>query len=187
MEYIGIVVAAALVNNFVLHQYLGLCPFVGATHNLKHSLRLAAATALVLLIAVPSCWLLFNYLLVPAELQVLRLISFVVLVASLVSAIRLLSQRYAPLAHRALGVYLPLITSNCAILGAILLNLRSEHSLATSVLYACGAGLGLWLATYLLGKIRLRLQSAQVPKFWQGKPIALISAGILAVAFMGFA
>ena len=115
-----------------------------------------------------------------------RLLGFVVLVASIVSLVRLLCLRYAPLAHRALGAYLPLITSNCAVLGAVLLNLRAERGFIDTLVYAIGAGLGLVLASYLLGKVRWRLESARVPEFWRGKPIALISAGILAVAFMGF-
>ena len=186
MEYISLIIAAALINNFVLHQYLGLCPFIGASHNLGYSLRLAVATCVVLVLAVLCCWLLFHYLLEPAGLQSLRLLGFVVLVASLVSLVRLLCLRYAPLAHRALGAYLPLITSNCAVLGTVLLNLRAERGFIDTLVYAIGAGLGLVLASYLLGKVRWRLESARVPEFWRGKPIALISAGILAVAFMGF-
>ena len=187
MDWLNLVLAAALVNNFVLHQYLGLCPYLGASHNLQHSLRLALATAVVLWLACVVCWSLWYWLLLPAGLEVLRLLSFVVVVASLVALFRLLSERYTPLAHRALGIYLPLITSNCAVLGAVLLSLRAQLSLGATMLYALGAGCGLLLATYLLAKVRERLASAEVPLYWRGKPIALISAGILAVAFSGFA
>ena len=183
---IWLILSTALINNFVLYQFLGLCPFIGGTRNLAHSAGLALATGAVLICANLACFALYYGLLVPFELTFLRTLVFVLTVAALVQSVRLMMQYYLPLLHRILGIYLPLITTNCAVLGVILINLHQQHSFREALGYSFGAASGFALVLILFAAMRERLQRAPISSFFQGIPIALISGGIMSLAFMGF-
>ena len=184
---ISLFITAALLNNFVLHQFLGLCPFIGSTHNYKHALRLALASALVLFASTVLCWTMQVYVLEPFGLMSLRLMVFVLIVGGWVSLASVLTRRFSPLSYRALGIYLPLIASNCAILGAVILSLNHARTFGDMIALSSGGAAGLMLASVLLARLRVRLDHTDIPGFWRGKPIALLSAGVLALGFMGFA
>lgn len=184
--YLTIIFATTLVNNFVLSQFLGLCPFMGVSRKFDTALGMGLATAFVLTLSACSANLIDTYLLRPFNLQYLRTISFIVAIAVLVGLTEMFIAKTSPLLHRLLGIYLPLITTNCAVLGVALLNANQEHSLLASAVYGLGAALGFTLVLILFAAIRERLEAADVPLPFRGTPIALISAGILAIAFMGF-
>ena len=182
-----IIIAAALVNNFVLVQFLGLCPFMSASRRVEGAVGMALATGLVLTTASALGHLVETWLLVPFGLEYLRLIAFVVIIGAAVQIVDLLGRRFSPLLHRVLGLYVPLIASNCAVLGVALLNSTASRSLLASLFYAAGAALGFGLVLALLAGLRERLALADVPTPFRGSPIALILAGILSLAFLGFA
>ncbi|SUO97834.1 electron transport complex subunit RsxA [Suttonella indologenes] len=184
--YLTIIFATTLVNNFVLSQFLGLCPFMGVSRKFDTALGMGLATAFVLTLSACSANLIDTYLLRPFNLQYLRTISFIVAIAVLVGLTEMFIAKTSPLLHRLLGIYLPLITTNCAVLGVALLNANQEHSLLASAVYGLGAALGFTLVLILFAAIREHLEAADVPLPFRGTPIALISAGILAIAFMGF-
>lgn len=185
-HYLGIIFATILVNNFVLSQFLGLCPFMGVSRKFDTALGMGLATAFVLTLSSCAANLIDTYLLKPFDLQFLRTIAFIVAIAVLVGLTELFIAKTSPLLHRLLGIYLPLITTNCAVLGVALLNANQDHNLLESALYGLGAALGFTLVLILFAAIRERLEAADVPAPFRGTPIALISAGILAIAFMGF-
>jgi electron transport complex protein RnfA len=182
-----IIIAAALVNNFVLVQFLGLCPFMGASRRVEGAIGLGLATGLVLTIASALGYLVESLLLMPFGLEYLRLIAFLLVIGVAVELTELLVRRFSPLLHRVLGLYIPLIASNCAVLGVALLNSTASRSLLASVFYGAGAALGFGLVLALLAGLRERLELADVPGPFRGSPIALIVAGILSLAFLGFA
>lgn len=186
MDLLLIIVSAALVNNFVLVQFLGLCPFLGVSTRLESAIGMSAATAFVLTLASVVAYLLTRWVLVPLELEYLRIVMFILIIAALVQLVELVMRRSVPLLYRMLGIYLPLITSNCAVLGVALLNLREQHSLAESALYGLGAAAGFSLVLIALAAARERLAMADVPSSFRGAPIGLITAGLMALAFMGF-
>lgn len=186
MDLLLIIVSAALVNNFVLVQFLGLCPFLGVSTRLESAIGMSAATAFVLTLASVVAYLLTRWVLVPLELEYLRIVMFILVIAALVQLVELVMRRSVPLLYRLLGIYLPLITSNCAVLGVALLNLREQHSLAESALYGLGAAAGFSLVLIALAAARERLAMADVPASFRGAPIGLITAGLMALAFMGF-
>lgn len=185
-HYLGIIFATTLVNNFVLSQFLGLCPFMGVSRKFETALGMGLATAFVLTLSACAANLIDTYLLTPFHLQFLRTISFIVAIAVLVGLTEMFIAKSSPLLHRLLGIYLPLITTNCAVLGVALLNANQHHTLLESAFYGLGAALGFTLVLILFAAIRERLEAADVPAPFRGTPIALISAGILAIAFMGF-
>jgi len=187
MDLVLIIVSAALVNNFVLIQFLGLCPFMGVSNRIEGAAGMAMATAFVLTLASVSSYLLTAWVLDPLGLEYLRIVAFIVVIAGLVQLTELVMRNVAPLLHRVLGIYLPLITSNCAVLGVALLNVRQQHSLVESALYGFGAAAGFGGVLVLLAAARERLAMADVPESFQGAPIGLITAGLMALAFMGFA
>jgi electron transport complex protein RnfA len=187
MDFVLIIVSAALVNNFVLIQFLGLCPFMGVSNRIEGAAGMAMATAFVLTLASVSSYLLTAWVLDPLGLAYLRIVAFIVVIAGLVQLTELVMRNVAPLLHRVLGIYLPLITSNCAVLGVALLNVRQQHSLVESALYGFGAAAGFGAVLVLLAAARERLAMADVPESFQGAPIGLITAGLMALAFMGFA
>ncbi|MDT8410727.1 MAG: electron transport complex subunit RsxA [Wenzhouxiangellaceae bacterium] len=187
MDLILIIVSAALVNNFVLIQFLGLCPFLGVSNRLEGAAGMAMATAFVLTLSSVASYLLTTWVLVPLNLEYLRIVAFIIVIAGLVQLTELVMRHSAPLLHRLLGIYLPLITSNCAVLGVALLNVREQHSLVESALYGFGAALGFGVVLVLLAAARERLAMADVPDSFRGAPIGLITAGLMALAFMGFA
>ncbi len=186
MDLFLIVVAAALVNNFVLVKFLGLCPFLGVSSSVESAVGMSMATAFVLTLAAVSSYLLTRWVLTPLDLLYLSTVSFILVIAALVQLTELFMRHAAPLLHRVLGIYLPLITSNCAVLGVALLNLREQNSLVESALYGFGAALGFGLVLVALAAARERLELADVPESFRGAPIGLITAGLMALAFMGF-
>ena len=185
-HYLQILLATVLVNNFVLSQFLGLCPFMGVSQKLASAVGMALATSFVLTLAAVSASVLDRYLLRPFHIEYLRTISFIVVIAVLVGLTEMFMAKQSPLLHKLLGVYLPLITTNCAVLGVALLNSKENHNLLDSALYGLGAGLGFSLVLVIFAALRERLAAAPVPRAFRGVPIALISAGILSMAFMGF-
>ncbi len=186
MDLVLIVISAALVNNFVLIQFLGLCPFMGVSSNISSAAGMSLATAFVLTLASVSSYLLTRWVLEPLGLMYLSTVGFILVIAALVQLTELFMRHSAPLLHRVLGIYLPLITSNCAVLGVALLNLREQHSLVESAFYGLGAATGFGLVLVMLAAARERLAMADVPASFRGAPIGLITAGLMALAFMGF-
>jgi electron transport complex protein RnfA len=185
-ELVLIVIAAALVNNFVLVQFLGLCPFMGASRRIEGAVGMGLATGLVLTTASALSYLVENLLLVPYDLEYLKLIAFILIIGAAVQLTELLVRRFSPLLHRVLGLYIPLIASNCAVLGVALLNSTASRSLIAAIFYGAGAALGFALVLSLLAGLRERLELADVPEPFRGSAIALITAGILSLAFLGF-
>jgi len=186
LDLVLIIVSAALVNNFVLVKFLGLCPFMGVSNNVESAMGMALATAFVLTLASVASFMLSQWLLEPLGLSYLATVSFILVIAALVQMTELFMRHAAPLLHRVLGIYLPLITSNCAVLGVALLNVREQHSLLESALYGLGAALGFGLVLVALAAARERLALADIPSSFRGAPIGLITAGLMALAFMGF-
>jgi len=186
MDLVLIVISAALVNNFVLIQFLGLCPFLGVSNSVESATGMAVATAFVLTLSAVASYLLSTWVLEPLDLQYLSTIGFIVVIATLVQMTELILRSTAPLLHRVLGIYLPLITSNCAVLGVALLNLREQNSLVESAVYGFGAALGFGAVLIALAAARERLALADIPASFRGAPIGLITAGLMALAFMGF-
>ncbi|MDO4435328.1 MAG: electron transport complex subunit RsxA [Cardiobacteriaceae bacterium] len=185
-HYFGLLFATVLVNNFVLTQFLGLCPFMGVSRKWESAVGMGLATAFVLTIASISAYTLERYLLVPYGIEYLRTIVFIVAIAVVVGLTELFLAKQSPLLHKLLGVYLPLITTNCAVLGVALLNAKKQHSLLESALYGFGAAGGFSMVLVIFAGLRERLDAADVPQAFRGAPIALITAGILALSFMGF-
>ena len=186
MDLLLIIVAAALVNNFVLIQFLGLCPFLGVSKSIESAIGMSLATAFVLTLASVASFVLTAWVLEPLGLMYLSTVAFILVIAALVQATELFMRHMAPLLHRVLGIYLPLITSNCAVLGVALLNVREQHSLIESALYGLGAALGFGGVLVALAAARERLAMADVPESFKGAPIGLVTAGLMALAFMGF-
>ena len=181
-----ILVGAVLVNNFVLTQFLGLCPFMGVSGRVETAVGMSAATLFVLTLASACSYLVFHYLLVPLGVEYLRTIAFIVVIAAVVSATEMIMRKTSPLLHRVLGIFLPLITSNCAVLGVALLNINQSRSFADSVFYGFGAAAGFSLVLILFAAMREKLDSSDVPEPFRGPAIAMITAGLMSLGFMGF-
>lgn len=186
-EYAALLVAAVLVNNFVLVQFLGLCPFMGVSNKLDTAIGMSAATTFVLTLASVCSFLTYEYLLTPLDLTYLRTLSFILVIAVVVQFTEMVVRKTSPLLHRVLGVYLPLITTNCAVLGVALLNINQAHNFMQSLFYGLGAALGFSLVLVLFAAMRERLVVADIPKPFQGAAIGMITAGLASLAFMGFA
>ncbi len=180
-----IFISSLLINNFVLSYFLGLCPFLGVSNSLETSFRLGMATTFVMTVTALCVWVLNTYLLIYAPY--LRLISFIVVIASTVQFIEMLIKKISPVLFRALGIYLPLITTNCAILGLAIFDTNRTYNLVEGIVFAVGAGLGFTLAIVLLAGLREESELSDVPALIQGTAMNLIIAGILSMAFMGFA
>jgi electron transport complex protein RnfA len=178
---------AALVNNFVLAKFLGLCPFMGVSKNLDTAYGMALATGFVLTLSAFLAWMIHHWLLVPLGLDHLRTLSFILVIASVVQFTEQLMRARSPLLYRTLGIFLPLITTNCAVLGVALLNVQAERDLLHAILAGFGAAVGFGLVLVLFAAMRERLEASPVPAALRGTPIALISAALMAMAFMGFA
>ena len=181
-----ILVGALLVNNFVLAQFLGLCPFMGVTKSLSTALAMGLATTFVLTLSATVCFLVYHAVLVPLGLTWLNIIVFIVVIAGVVQYTELYLRATSPLLHGSLGIYLPLITTNCAVLGVALLAVGSELSFVGTIVFSAGAAAGFSLVMVLFGAIRERLEGADVPAPFRGAPIALITAGIMSLGFLGF-
>ena len=182
-----LLVGAVLVNNFVLVQFLGLCPFMGVSNKLETAMGMSVATTFVLTLESVCSYLTYNYLLVPLDLAYLRTISFILVIAVVVQFTEMVVRKTSPLLHRVLGVFLPLITTNCAVLGVALLNINQAHNFIESLFYGLGAALGFSLVLVLFAAMRERLAVADVPEPFQGAAIGMITAGLASLAFMGFA
>ncbi|MDZ7802917.1 electron transport complex subunit RsxA [Thiohalophilus sp.] len=187
MEYALILVSTVLVNNFVLVKFLGLCPFMGVSRKLETATGMALATTFVLTLSSISSYLVNEYLLMPLGLEYLRTIAFILVIAVVVQFTEMLVHKTSPLLYQVLGIFLPLITTNCAVLGVALLNVKTEHGFIESALYGFGAALGFSMVLILFAAMRERLAVADVPTIFRGPSIALITAGLMSMAFMGFA
>ena len=181
-----ILLGTVLVNNFVLVQFLGLCPFMGVSRRVDSAIGMGVATTFVLTLATSLSYLVNSWLLIPFELDYLRTLSFIVVIAVVVQFTEIVIRRQSPLLHRVLGLYLPLITTNCAVLGVALLSTAEQHSLFEAMLYGFGAASGFTLVLVLFSVLRERLELADIPAPFRGSAIALMTAGIMSLAFMGF-
>ena len=182
---LAITLGAVLANNFIFSQFLGICPFLGVSKKVDTAVGMGVAVTFVMGLASAITWLV-NLLLVQLGLEYMQTVAFILVIASLVQFIEMFLQKAMPTLYTALGVYLPLITTNCAVLGVVLLNVQNNYSFISSVVYGVTGGLGFLLAIVLFASIRERLVFADYPKNWEGFPIALVTAGLMALAFMGF-
>jgi len=185
-EFFIILVSAILVNNFVLARFLGICPFLGVSKKTETALGMGMAVIFVMTLASIFTNLIYHLVLVPYGLEFLKIVSFILVIASLVQLVETVLRKISPSLYHALGIYLPLITTNCAILGLALLNIIKQYDLVHSIVFGLGAGIGFTLALLIMSGIRERLEFADVPKPLRGVPVALIVAGLLSMAFMGF-
>ena len=185
VDYLLILVSTVLVNNFVLVQFLGLCPFMGVSSRLETAMGMSLAT-FVLTLASLCSYLTYTYLLVPFNLEFLQTISFILVIAFVVQFTEMVVHKTSPLLHKVLGIFLPLITTNCAVLGVALLNIKKANGFTESILYGFGAAIGFSLVLVLFAAMRERIAAADVPAPFKGAAIAMISAGIMSLAFMGF-
>ena len=183
---LSIALGAILVNNFIFSQFLGCCPFLGVSKKVDTAVGMGVAVTFVMGLASAVCFVVNKYILIPLDLAYLQTVAFILVIASLVQFIEMFLQKAMPALYTALGVYLPLITTNCAVLGVVLLNVQNGYNFIESVVYGITGGLGFLLAIVLFASIRERLVFADYPKCWDGFPIALITAGLMALAFMGF-
>ena len=182
----SISLGAILVNNFILAQFLGICPFMGVSQKTGTAMGMGLAVTFVMGIASAVTWAVNTYILIPLDLQYMQTVAFILVIAALVQFVEMFLQKAVPALYQALGIYLPLITTNCAVLGVALLNIQNGYSFIESVVYGITGGLGFLVAIVLFASIREHTEDADCPKSFQGFPIALISAGLLALAFMGF-
>lgn len=185
-ELFVILVGTALVNNFVLVRFLGLCPFLGVSRNLESAAGMSLATAFVLTLSSATAYLLQEYVLAPLGLEYLRTIAFILVIAASVQLTEIMVRRTSPVLHQVLGIYIPLIATNCAVLGVALLNVQQSKGFVQSVFYGFGASAGFALVLVMFAAIRERLEAADVPAPFRGAAIALMTAGIMSLAFMGF-
>jgi len=186
MTYIGILITYIFISNFILTQFLGLCPFIGVSKNTESAVGMGFAVTFVMAIASIVTWLVYNYVLIPLELTYLQTITFILVIASLVQLVEMIIQKISPPLYKALGIYLPLITTNCAVLGIALINISNEYTALESFIGGIAAGLGFLLAIVLMANIREKLDYEKLPKPFRGVPIAFISGGLMAMAFMAF-
>ena len=187
VEYIFVLIGAVLVNNVVLVRILGLCPFMGVSKKLATAYGMGAATTFVLTMGTGASYIIDHYLLMPFGLEYLRIISFIVTIAALVQLTELVIQKTSPALHQVLGIYLPLITTNCAVLGVPLLNISQNNDFIASILFGAGSSIGFSLALILFAGIRERIEGADVPLHFRGTAIGFITGGLMSLAFMGFA
>ncbi len=182
-----ILMTSVLVNNYVLNKFLGICPFLGVSKKLKQAAGMSIAVIFVQLMATAATWPIYTYLLVPGKLEYLETIVFILVIAALVQFVEMVLKKYLPSLHKSLGVYLPLITTNCAVLGICLNNITDGYGFIESLVSALGCGLGFFLAMVLFAGVRGRMESSDIPKAFQGLPITLIAASIVSLSFYGFA
>jgi len=191
MEFAGrifmMAIAAIFVQNFVLARFLGLCPYIGVSKKLDSALGMGMAVIFVMTMASTFTWMIQSFILIPLKLEFLQAIAFILTIASLVQLVEMIIQKTAPALYKALGVYLPLITTNCAVLGVSILNIQSNYGFIEAILNGFFAGVGFTLVLALMAGIRERLEKAEVPHSMKGMPIAMITAGLMALAFLGFA
>jgi electron transport complex protein RnfA len=180
-------IAAIFVQNFVLARFLGLCPYIGVSKKLDSALGMGMAVIFVMTLASTFTWLIQHFLLIPLQMEFLQTIAFILTIASLVQFVEMVIQKTAPALYKALGVFLPLITTNCAVLGVAILNIQEEYTFFGAILNGLFAGIGFTLVLVLMAGVRERMDKAEVPEAMKGMPIAMIIAGGMALAFLGFA
>ena len=192
-HYFVIIIGAVFINNFVLIQFLGICPYIGVSKKLDSAVGMGFAVTFVMTVASAITWLIYTYLLNPetnilgdTNLTYLRTISFIIIIASLVQFVEMVIQKTSPVLYNALGIYLPLITTNCAILGVAVMNINEQYSFIESLVHGFSAGIGFTLALVLMSGLREKLEMADIPKPLKGVPIAFIMASLMSLAFMGF-
>lgn len=184
--YIMIIITAALINNVVLIQFLGICSFLGVSQQMKASVSLGVAVTLVITVSSAVAWVLYTFILVPLGLEYMQTIVFILIIAALVQIVEMFLKKTSPAVYKALGIYLPLITTNCAVLGVALTNVQDGYNLLQSVLAGFGTGVGYTIAIVLLAGIRARIDESDLPAPIKGAPIVLLSAALMSIAFMGF-
>jgi electron transport complex protein RnfA len=185
-SYLLILISTVFVNNIVMVKILGLCPFMGVSKKLEAAISMGAATTFVLTLASGSSYLIDHFLLAPFHLEYLRTLSFIVVIAGIVQFTEMVVQKTSPVLHQVLGIYLPLITTNCAVLGIPLLNVQEKHNFIESLFFGMGGAIGFSLVLVLFAGIRERLDGADIPGIFKGSAIAMITAGLMSLSFMGF-
>ena len=186
-ELIIILMSAVLVNNFVLSKFMGICPFLGVSKKLDSAMGMSIAVIFVMLMATAATWPIYTYLLLPKGMGYLQTVVFILVIAALVQLVEIILKKYVPALHKSLGVYLPLITTNCAVLGVTILNIDEGYNFIESLVNAFGGGLGFMLAMFLFSGVRSKIEDCDALKNFKGLPITLIAASIVSVSFMGFA
>ena len=185
-EYLIIIVSAVLINNIVLSQFLGICPFLGVSKKLSASLGMGGAVSFVLVLAGVLTWFVQTYLLTPFKVDYLQTIAFILIIAALVQFVEMFMRKFSPPLYKALGIYLPLITTNCAVLGVAIINIQKDFNLGKVVVHSLSHAIGFTLALVLMSGIRERMEDADVPESMQGTPIALVIAALMSMSFLGF-
>ncbi len=185
-KFIIIMLSAVFINNYVLSRFLGICPFLGVSKKLNQATGMSIAVIFVMLMATAVTWPIQTYLLNPNNLGYLQTIVFILVIAALVQLVEIILKRYIPSLHKSLGVYLPLITTNCAVLGVTILNIDEGYTFAESMVNSFGSGLGFFLAMVMFSGVRSKLEGSDIPKAFQGLPITLVAASITSLSFLGF-
>ena len=183
---LGIIIAAILSQNFILVKFYGICPFMGVSKKIDTALGMGMAVTFVMAIASAACWLVYEFLLIPLDLVYMQTVAFILVIASIVQFVEMALKKYVPALYKALGVFLPLITTNCAVLGVVLVNVQEGYDFLQSVINGAAGGLGFTIAIVLFASVRERVDKTDCPQVFKGFPITLIAAGLLALAFMGF-
>jgi len=182
----AIVLSGIFINNFILVRFLGLCPFFGVSKETKSALGMSAAVIFVMVLSTVATWIVYTYVLTPLSITFLVTISFILIIATLVQFVEFVIRKYSPPLYRALGIYLPLITTNCAVLGSTLLNIKESYSFAQSIVFSTSSGIGFGMMLLIMSGIREKLELSDVPESMKGVPIAFIIAGILSIVFMKY-
>ena len=186
MQILGILIAALLSQNFILVKFYGICPFMGVSKKIDTALGMGMAVTFVMALASAACWVVNEFLLVPLNVTYMQTVAFILVIASIVQVVEMFLKKAVPALYKALGVFLPLITTNCAVLGVVLVNVQEGYDLLLSTINGAAGGLGFTLAIVLFASVRERVNKTECPECFKGFPIALIAAGLLALAFMGF-
>ncbi len=186
MTYIGIIITFVFINNFILNQFLGLCPFIGVSKNIESAVGMGFAVTFVMAIASLTTWVVYTWILVPLNITFLQTITFILVIAALVQFVEMVIQNISPALYKALGIYLPLITTNCAVLGIAFISVQKRYNALESFVAGFAAGLGFLLAILLMSAIRTKLDFEWIPKPFRGIPIAFVTGGLMALAFMAF-
>ena len=185
-EYLSIAIGAILINNFIFSQFLGCCPFLGCSNKVDTATGMGLAVVFVMGLASAICWVIYTYILVPLNLAFLNTLAFILVIAALVQFVEMFLKKSVPSLYSALGIYLPLITTNCAVLGVVLLNVQNKYNFIESVVYGITGGIGFMLAIVLFASVRERTEFSDYPECFNGFAICLVSAALVALAFMGF-
>jgi electron transport complex protein RnfA len=186
-ELVALGFSAILVQNIILSQFLGICPFLGVSKKSESAIGMGLAVVFVMLLSSTLTWTIDKFILVPQNIEYMRTIVFILVISAIVQFVEMFVKKTAPFIHKMLGIYLPLITTNCAILGVAILNVQNDFSLSAMLVYTTGIAIGFTLVIYIFSTIRERLEYADIPDAFKGAPIALVTAGIMSIAFMGFA